>query len=107
MIVSPSNAHELMLAVLPNNSVLYEVLSLPMFRYRLVLVDWMLPEMVKYSEEASGPITTMEANFFPVNMYTYIYIYISFSLSPPFPHQGAHTIWAGGYTWEVWEKRES
>lgn len=40
MIVSPSRAHALVDAAVPNVSVLYEVLSLPTFRYRLVLVDW-------------------------------------------------------------------
>lgn len=40
MIVSPSRAHALVDAAVPNVSVLYEVLSLPTLRYRLVLVDW-------------------------------------------------------------------
>lgn len=61
IIVSPSKAHPLIVAVMPSVSVLYEVESLPMFRNRLVLVDWILPEMLKYSDVASGPITAMES----------------------------------------------
>lgn len=40
MIVSPSRAHALVDAVVPSVSVLYEVLSLPTLRYKLVLADW-------------------------------------------------------------------
>lgn len=63
MIVSPSNAHPLMLATAPNVNVLYDVLSFPMLRYRLVLADWMDPEMLKYSELDSGPITATVSEF--------------------------------------------
>lgn len=61
MIVSPSSAHALIVAVVPSVSVLYEVESLPILRNRLVLVDWMLPEMLKYSDVASGPITAIDS----------------------------------------------
>lgn len=59
--MSPSNAHPLIVAAEPNVNVLKDVVSLPMFRYRLVLVDWMLPEMLKYSDVASGPMTARDA----------------------------------------------
>lgn len=85
MIVSPSRAHALVDAADPSVSVLYEVLSLPTLRYRLVLVDWtgrglvntsfslgtnhrrvffpnrlLLPLMLKNSDEDWGPITAIE-----------------------------------------------
>jgi hypothetical protein len=31
--------------------------EVPMLRYMEVLVDWMVDPMIKYSPEASGPIT--------------------------------------------------
>lgn len=61
MIVSPSRAQALVDAVVPNVSVLYEVVSFPTFRYRLVFADWTVPAMLKYSDDDSGPITAMDS----------------------------------------------
>ena len=60
MIVSPSRPHPVVTAVLSNVSVLYDVASVPMLRYRLVLADWMVPSMWNVSEVDTGPRTTSE-----------------------------------------------
>jgi hypothetical protein len=60
MMVSPSSPQPVVVAVLSKVRGLYETLSVPMLRYRLVLVDWMEPAMLKYSDVAAGPRTTRE-----------------------------------------------
>ena len=59
--VSPSRPQPFVVAVLSKVSVLYDVVSVPMLRYRLVLVDWMEPSMLNVSEVETGPRTTMES----------------------------------------------
>jgi hypothetical protein len=63
MMVSPSSAHAVVVAFVPNVKLLYEVLSLPMLRYRLVLVDWIVLPTLKYSPVATGPRTARVAGF--------------------------------------------
>ena len=61
MMVSPSSPHAVVVPVWPKLSVLYEVVSAPMLMYRLLLVDWIVPPMLKNSPVAAGPRTTREA----------------------------------------------
>jgi hypothetical protein len=61
MMVSPSSAQALVVAVEPKVRLLYEVLSLPIFRYRLVFVDWIVLPTLKYSPVATGPRTARVA----------------------------------------------
>lgn len=61
IIVSPSSPHAVVELDSSKVSVLYEVESSPMLRYMLVLVDWIEPSMLKYSDDASGPRTTIDA----------------------------------------------
>jgi len=57
MMVSPSRAHASVSAVVPNVNGKYDVLALPMLRYMLVFVDWIVPSILKYSLEVTGPRT--------------------------------------------------
>jgi hypothetical protein len=67
MMVSPSSAQPVVVAVAPKLRLLYEVVSLPMLRYLVVLADWMVPLTVKYSLVATGPRTAREAIYIYAN----------------------------------------